>query len=63
SVAPPPPPTRVTPPTQPPVPLSLELTGHTAPLTSVDLEARVQGSVPSLYSQACMPVMQGPPLF
>ena len=41
-VPPPPPPVRVAQPVQQPVTLYFELTGNTAPLNSVDIEARVQ---------------------
>ncbi|MGO8176340.1 efflux transporter periplasmic adaptor subunit, partial [Rhizobium ruizarguesonis] len=47
-VAPPPPPVRVAQPVQQPVTLYFELNGNTAPLNSVDIEARVRGYVQSI---------------
>ncbi|MBY5755026.1 efflux RND transporter periplasmic adaptor subunit [Rhizobium leguminosarum bv. viciae] len=62
-VAPPPPPVRVAQPIQQPVTLYFELTGNTAPLNSVDIEARVQGYVQSIDYQDGMTVMKGTKLF
>ncbi|MGO7022127.1 efflux RND transporter periplasmic adaptor subunit [Rhizobium leguminosarum] len=62
-VAPPPPPVRVAQPVQQPVTLYFELTGNTAPLNSVDIEARVQGYVQSIDYQDGMTVMKGTKLF
>ncbi|MGO4139336.1 efflux RND transporter periplasmic adaptor subunit [Rhizobium brockwellii] len=62
-VAPPPPPVRVAQPIQQPVTLYFELTGNTAPLNSVDIEARVQGYVQSIDYQDGMTVMKGTRLF
>ncbi|MBY3384031.1 efflux RND transporter periplasmic adaptor subunit [Rhizobium laguerreae] len=61
--APPPPPVRVAQPIQQPVTLYFELTGNTAPLNSVDIEARVQGYVQSIDYQDGMTVMKGTKLF
>ncbi|WP_017968037.1 efflux RND transporter periplasmic adaptor subunit [Rhizobium leguminosarum] len=62
-VAPPPPSVRVALPVQQPVTLYFELTGNTAPLNSVDIEARVQGYVQSIDYQDGMMVTKGTKLF
>ncbi|MGR9144438.1 efflux RND transporter periplasmic adaptor subunit [Rhizobium leguminosarum] len=62
-VPPPPPPVRVAQPLQLPVTLYFELTGNTAPLNAVDIEARVQGYIQSIDYQDGMTVMKGTKLF
>jgi RND family efflux transporter MFP subunit len=62
-VPPPPPSVRVAQPVQQPVTLYFELTGNTAPLNSVDIEARVQGYVQSIDYQDGMMVKKGTKLF
>ncbi|MGR9498829.1 efflux RND transporter periplasmic adaptor subunit [Rhizobium leguminosarum] len=62
-VPPPPPPVRVAQPLQQPVTLYFELTGNTAPLNAVDIEARVQGYIQSIDYQDGMTVMKGTKLF
>ncbi|MGW9950511.1 RND family efflux transporter MFP subunit [Rhizobium leguminosarum] len=62
-VPPPPPPVRVARPLQQPVTLYFELTGNTAPLNAVDIEARVQGYIQSIDYQDGMTVMKGTKLF
>ncbi|MBB3661048.1 RND family efflux transporter MFP subunit [Rhizobium sp. BK650] len=61
----PPPPTavRVAQPVQEPVTLYFELTGNTAPLNSVDIEARVQGYLQSIDYQDGTTVTKGTKLF
>ncbi|MGO8264556.1 biotin/lipoyl-binding protein, partial [Rhizobium ruizarguesonis] len=56
-------PVRVAQPIQQPVTLYFEITGNTAPLNSVDIEARVQGYVQSIDYQDGMTVMKGTKLF
>lgn len=60
---PPPPPVRVAQPVQQPITLYFELTGNTAPLNSVDIEARVQGYIQSIDYQDGMTVTKGTKLF
>jgi len=62
-VPPPPPPVRIAQPIQQPVTLYFELTGNTAPLNSVDIEARVQGYLQSIDYQDGMAVTKGTKLF
>ncbi|UVD56263.1 efflux RND transporter periplasmic adaptor subunit [Rhizobium sp. Pop5] len=62
-VPPPPPSVRVAQPVQQPVTLYFELTGNTAPLNSVDIEARVQGYIQSIDYQDGMMVKKGAKLF
>ncbi|MBB4526182.1 UNVERIFIED_ORG: multidrug efflux system membrane fusion protein [Rhizobium sophorae] len=62
-VPPPPPPVGVAQPLQQPVTLYFELTGNTAPLNAVDIEARVQGYLQSIDYQDGMTVMKGTKLF
>ncbi|WHO74069.1 efflux RND transporter periplasmic adaptor subunit [Rhizobium sp. BT03] len=62
-VPPPPPPVRVAQPVQQPVTLYFELTGNTAPLNAVDIEARVQGYIQSIDYQDGMMVKKGTKLF
>ena len=62
-VPPPPPSVRVAQPVQQPVTLYFELTGNTAPLNSVDIEARVQGYIQSIDYQDGMMVKKGTKLF
>ncbi|MFW8644263.1 efflux RND transporter periplasmic adaptor subunit [Rhizobium beringeri] len=58
-----PPPVRVAQPVQQPITLYFELTGNTAPLNSVDIEARVQGYIKSIDYQDGMTVTKGTKLF
>ncbi|MBB3312598.1 RND family efflux transporter MFP subunit [Rhizobium sp. BK196] len=62
-VPPPPPAVRVAQPVQEPVTLYFELTGNTAPLNSVDIEARVQGYLQSIDYQDGTTVTKGTKLF
>ncbi|MBB3139026.1 RND family efflux transporter MFP subunit [Rhizobium pisi] len=62
-VPPPPPSVRVAQPVHQPVTLYFELTGNTAPLNSVDIEARVQGYIQSIDYQDGMMVKKGTKLF
>ncbi|EJT03883.1 RND family efflux transporter MFP subunit [Rhizobium sp. CCGE 510] len=62
-VPPPPARVRVAQPVQQPVTLYFELTGNTAPLNSVDIEARVQGYIESIDYQDGMTVAKGTKLF
>lgn len=62
-VPPPPPAVRVAQPIQEPVTLYFELTGNTAPLNSVDIEARVQGYLQSIDYQDGTTVTKGTKLF
>ncbi|MBW9054087.1 efflux RND transporter periplasmic adaptor subunit [Rhizobium mesosinicum] len=62
-VPPPPPAVRVAQPIQKPVTLYFELTGNTAPLNSVDIEARVQGYLQSIDYQDGTTVTKGTKLF
>ncbi|MBB3919468.1 efflux RND transporter periplasmic adaptor subunit [Rhizobium fabae] len=62
-VPPPPPSVRVAQPVQQPITLYFELTGNTAPLNSVDIEARVQGYIQSIDYQDGMMVKKGTKLF
>jgi len=62
-VPPPPPQVRVAQPVQQPITLYFELTGNTAPLNSVDIEARVQGYLQSIDYQDGMTVTKGTKLF
>ena len=62
-VAPPPPKVIVAKPLQKPAVQYVEATGNTAPLKSVDLEARVQGFLEKINYQDGAPVKQGTLLF
>ncbi|QWW70328.1 efflux RND transporter periplasmic adaptor subunit [Rhizobium sp. WYJ-E13] len=62
-VPPPPPAVRVAQPVQEAVTLYFELTGNTAPLNSVDIEARVQGYLQSIDYQDGTTVTKGTKLF
>ena len=62
-VPPPPPAVRVAQPVQEPITLYFELTGNTAPLNSVDIEARVQGYLQSIDYQDGTTVTKGTKLF
>ncbi|EJJ27763.1 efflux RND transporter periplasmic adaptor subunit [Rhizobium sp. CF142] len=62
-VPPPPPAVRVAQPVQEPITLYFDLTGNTAPLNSVDIEARVQGYLQSIDYQDGTTVTKGTKLF
>ncbi len=62
-VPPPPPAVRVAQPVQEPVTLYFDLTGNTAALNAVDIEARVQGYLQSIDYQDGMAVTKGTKLF
>jgi membrane fusion protein, multidrug efflux system len=62
-VPPPPPAVRVAQPVQQPITLYFELTGNTAALNSVDIEARVQGYLQSIDYQDGTTVTKGTKLF
>jgi len=62
-VPPPPPAVRVAQPVQEPITLYFDLTGNTAPLNSVDIEARVQGYLQSIEYQDGTTVTKGTKLF
>ncbi|MBB3595276.1 RND family efflux transporter MFP subunit [Rhizobium sp. BK529] len=62
-VPPPPPAVHVAEPVQQPITLYFELTGNTAPLNSVDIEARVQGYLQSIDYQDGTSVTKGTKLF
>lgn len=62
-VPPPPPAVRIAQPVQQPVTLYFDLTGNTAALNSVDIEARVQGYLQSIDYQDGMAVTKGTKLF
>lgn len=62
-VPPPPPPVRIAQPVQESVTLYFELTGNTAALNAVDIEARVQGYLESIDYQDGMTVTKGTKLF
>jgi len=62
-VAPPPPNVAVSQPVQRPVTIYFELTGNTAPINSVDLEARVQGFLESIDYKDGAGVAKGTQLF
>ncbi len=62
-VPPPPPAVRIAQPIQQPVTLYFDLTGNTAPLNTVDIEARVQGYLRSIDYQDGTTVTKGAKLF
>jgi membrane fusion protein, multidrug efflux system len=62
-VPPPPPTVHIAQPVQQPVTLYFDLTGNTAPLNSVDIEARVQGYLRSIDYQDGTAVTKGAKLF